>query len=319
MEIRAPISDGRESMIPNSWFRQPETAMSQYFWKRRAAWDYGEIAFVFLATSCAVVSSFVRQDFQRWTSGLSLLFALGTAVAKFGSVRTREIESKIKAEQDERAKELQRQEVEDCERRLRVYKESFDRDLAVANAKTESTVQNVMGAIWDDFHAKYFRNESQEEKHKHRVTLFTCVESEEGSAKDKRLVIFARSGPHKSSTRSWPIDDDYLEKCRGVAGQIWFHGVGKVITAACDWPTDGNTVEKSRYARSMGLTMDEAEALNVKSRVVTGAEIIVRGRKWGVIVLDSLKEGHIIDGSYEKKLLGQCSDLIVSVLSKISS
>jgi len=234
-------------------------------------------------------------------------------------LRTKKIEDheKIKkAEQDQLVTDEHRQAIDRIEKESRAEKERFDRELAEAQMKSSSVVKDMIGAILEDFHAKYFRKEAREERHKHRATLFFCVESEGNSGREKKLVIFARAGPHKDSTCSWPIDDNHLEKCRGVAGQIWFHGVGRAKTAACDWPSDGNPIEKARYAESMGLTVDEAEALNVKSKVLTGAEIIVRGQKWGVLLLDSLKEGHITDGTYEKQLVDQCAALISSVLGR---
>ena len=107
-------------------------------------------------------------------------------------------------------------------------------------------------------------------------------------------MIYARSGVYKDSSCSWQIDDNDPDKCHGVAAKIWFHQTGGVTTAACDWPTEPNKhIQKAEYALSVGITIDEAEKLNVKSKVFTGALIQSQGRKWGVILLDSLKEGHI--------------------------
>jgi hypothetical protein len=72
-----------------------------------------------------------------------------------------------------------------------------------------------------------------------------------------------------------------------------------------------------RYANSLGISLDEAESLNVKSMVFAGARIMARDQKWGVILLDSLKAGQIVDSSYQRKLLGECASLISSLLNRV--
>ena len=85
----------------------------------------------------------------------------------------------------------------------------------------------------------------------------------------------------------------------------------------CNWPSTDDLASKMRYANSLGISLDEAESLNVKSMVFAGARIMARDQKWGVILLDSLKAGQIVDSSYQRKLLGECASLISSLLNRV--
>src|SRR5438270_609271 len=73
---------------------------------------------------------------------------------------------------------------------------------------------------------------------------------------------------------------------------------------------------KERYAGSLDISVTEAEALNVKSRVFAGAPVLVGGRKWGVLLLDSLKDGFIADTAHKKGLLNRYTELIGRVLTE---
>lgn len=106
-------------------------------------------------------------------------------------------------------------------------------------------------------------------------------------------------------------------KCHGIAGKIWFHGMGNVHTAVCEWPSNGDAVLKAQYASSLEMTVPEAESLNVRSKVFTGAQIVAKDQKWGVILLDSLKDDLIKDQNYEKTLIANYSELISTIINKV--
>jgi hypothetical protein len=57
----------------------------------------------------------------------------------------------------------------------------------------------------------------------------------------------------------------------------------------------------------------------LKSIAFTGSRIEVRGERWGVLLLDSQKDGHIIERGTKKKLLDEYTVLISSVLSKLET
>jgi hypothetical protein len=281
--------------------------MLAHLWKQKWFWDYAEIILVCLTAVSAAFTAATVQDHKRIPASLTACFALSTALSKWRSKRIEAAERRVKAAQDDSLQSQHRGALARLEREAEDYR-----------LKYNASVRHLVTAILDDFHSKYFRRDVRtEDKYKHRATLFVCTEPPGASGQEKLLTVFARSGVYKESRCSWPIDDNHPQRCRGVAGQIWFHGVGRVRTARCDWPDDGDPAQKAVYAESLGMSVDEAEALNVKSKVFTGAQIMVRGQKWGVLLLDSLKEGSIVDGPYEKQVLSQYVDMISSILTKI--
>jgi hypothetical protein len=86
-------------------------------------------------------------------------------------------------------------------------------------------------------------------------------------------------------------------------------------TAKCDWPTDGNPAQKEEYAASLGMTVGEAETLNVKSRTFVATPIVVNGAKWGVLVLDCRKS--ILIRQSENSTQRQLLHLSVAAISGI--
>ncbi len=192
------------------------------------------------------------------------------------------------------------------EKKLKEEKEKQARDVSRVAVKV----------ILDQMREEYFSTEAGDEKYKHRATLFACEGPDSRSGVGKHLAIFARSGVHLDSPRTWPLDDNHPEGCRGVAGKIWYHNITDIKTAECAWPSDDNLLEKARYAESLEITVAEAEKLNVKSRAFAGAPIVVGGRKWGVLLLDSLKDGLIADTPHKKGLLNRYTQLLGRILTE---
>jgi hypothetical protein len=155
---------------------------------------------------------------------------------------------------------------------------------------TRTRAAKIAEALLEAMHRGHFRNGGDEETHKNRVTLFVCNEPTAGQP--RHLAIFARCGVHRSSTTRWVLSDDHPDGCRGTAGKAWYHEAALIKRTDCDWPqsededTDGK--QRSRYAEGLGITVEEAAALKVKSRAVIAAPVMVNGRKWGVLVLDTL-------------------------------
>ena len=86
----------------------------------------------------------------------------------------------------------------------------------------------------------------------------------------------------------------------------------------CNWPEDGNEIEKARYARSLDITLAEAEQLNVKSKVFVGAVVLVRGERWGVLLLDSREPGCISNAGTKKSEFNTYAVLVSAVLEESS-
>ena len=186
-------------------------------------------------------------------------------------------------------------------------------------AEYAAQAKRMVGALLDVLHDRYFRKEKGEEKHKHRVTLFVYDEGDAARGIGKHLRIFARAGVHKDSDRIWPVDENDQKKCRGIAAQIWFTKTALSKTAACDWPENGDARLKADYAESLEITVAEAEHLHVKSRYFAGTPILVAGRRWGVLLLDSRNPGFIDETSYQQTLLNQYTTIVCDVVAEIEA
>jgi hypothetical protein len=260
-------------------------------WTRRDAPDLCEYAFAgagVILIACASLADPVWKAILGASAGFT---GIATLISKFVSKRRDDEEKKAK-------EQAERQEREARETRVR------------------SLTARIVRPVLDEMRQRYFAKETDTEKHKHRLTLFVCVESDATTGRAKHLAIFARSGVHLDSPRTWALDDNNPDGCRGVAGKIWFHGVTDMKIAVCDWPLDGNREDKERYAASLDITVAEAETLNVKSRAFAGAPIFVGRRKWGVLLLDSLKEGFITDTPQKKGLLNRYTNLLECILTE---
>ncbi len=249
-------------------------------WTRTDIPDLFEFSFALAGAGCGAWTALAEAADRTLPATLVAGAAVGTVIAKFVS---KHVERKAKAAKEREVK---------------------------------AVVAGVVRAILDRMRDEYFATEAGAEKFKHRVTLFVCEEYDGSAGTQKRLAIFARSGVHLNSKCTWQLDDNHPDGCRGVAGKIWYHSITDMKVAECDWPGDNDRVLKARYAESMGVTIEEAETLNVKSRAFAGAPVLVAGRKWGVLLLDSLKDGLIADNSYKKGLLNTYTQLIGRVLTE---
>lgn len=199
---------------------------------------------------------------------------------------------------------------------LSKYFERREKD--AETSKKETVGKRVAKEILASLRSEYFP-EIASEIPKHRATLYMA---EQKPGKIKKLRIFCREGIYERSTTSWIIDDDDEAGCRGVAGKVWFFRSTYTIEAACDWPTPNDPQapeRKKSYAESLGMSLQEAEDLNVKSRSFTGAPITVRGRQWGVLLLDSLKAGMVDEKPKRKGVLNCFANLLGGVLSEVES
>ncbi len=234
---------GTPRPVESSWGRDPP--MSTPFWKRSASWSEVEFYCGVGAVLTACVTASVASPYK-WIPAI------------LGGVLSASVLY--------------------CRRTAKGIEEA---EVAALRESARAQAHRMVKAILDDFHAEYFKHEVGQEKYKHRVTLFRSESRADGR---KLLTIFARSGIHQNSSCTWPLDDDDPDRCRGIAGKIWFDGVTRTIITARDWPQGDHPdpVGMVEYARSLDLTIEEAKSLNVKSKVYTGAPILVRGQRWGV-------------------------------------
>jgi hypothetical protein len=256
------------------------------WWRDRANWDVIDTVLSIVAVVSGLITTLAPTRDKGVPALVVCLSAASSAIVKgFGK------------KADRREKERMAEEVEATKTRYALQ------------------AKEMLEGILEVFSQRYFRNEKVSvDKHKHRVTLFACEEFEDNGRAVKRLMVFARSGVYKESETTWPLDDNDPRGCRGLVAQVWFHKAKLLKVADCDWPEDGNSTDKQRYAESFGITVEEAERLNVKSRAVAGAPIIVEGKKWGVIALDSLKDGFIVDSDRQNEMLDRYVTLICAAL-----
>jgi hypothetical protein len=235
--------------------------------------------------------------------------------------RIDENEKTDKAKQDREAEANRNRALESIQHEKKEERLRHEEERSSLQREHEERLKRAIGVLIDDLHEKYFRNvEKLEEKHKHRSTLFQCVQHGSDEETVKRLVIYYRCGKYLDSDCSWPVDDNEPDECHGIAGQAWFHGMIPVKTAECEWPSDpNNLIDQRKYADSIEITVDEAARLNVKSKVFAGARIEVRGNRWGVIVLDSTEAGHILNETHKRTLLKNAALLISSIIDRMGS
>lgn len=165
-------------------------------------------------------------------------------------------------------------------------------------------VEGILKYFW----SRYFEKVKPSNRLDHRVTLFRCVDYDGPNVKAKRLEIFAREVSHKSSTTTWEVDENNRDKCSGVAGQIWIDQEFRVFTATGDRPNDPEA--KDIYAKSLWMTAEQAERLGVRSKVFTGAPIMVNRSAWGVLLLDSRVEGEIDDNKKKVDLVSHYAAIL---------
>ena len=166
-----------------------------------------------------------------------------------------------------------------------------DLEMAAVRQRAAGQVVRMAEAVLAHMHDHLFGNRQGQVKRKHRVTLFEARAGEDHPSGCKRwLAIYARVGLVSSSTTTWPLDADWPDKCRGVAGKVWFDEVAMVLQAECPWPADGHPDAKRRYASSLNVSIEEAERLNVRWEFFAGTTVRVGSRKWGVLLVDSEEE-----------------------------
>jgi hypothetical protein len=287
-------------------------------WRSKPFFDRCEIGLAMLAAVTAAIMQLTPADRKQIPASVVGISAVAIGLSKWRSKKIEETEKLAKAGKELIDQETWSKTFKALEHEKEAQRQEACDEIAKIRSDYDSQLKNAIAIILEDFHDRYFRREADHEKYKHRTTLFTCVECNGESAREKRLAIYVRIGIHGDSRCTWPVDDNDPEKCRGVAGKIWFHGSGNTTSTDCEWPVASeDPVQMAAYARSLGITVDEARALKIKSRVFAGARIMARGQKWGVLLLDSAKEGHISDERTKKQLLSQCASLISEMVDRM--
>jgi len=178
--------------------------------------------------------------------------------------------------------------------------------------------------ILDLIHKIYFRDQPEQDRYQHRITLFKACKVWFG--RRQYLKIFSRSGSiHLRSRTRLPIDPEGEEGNEGVGGRAWYTDALLVRPGLPEWPATPNPAPKQdptcqEYSRQGLMSVDAAARLRIKSR--SFAATVVRnggGEKWGALVLDS-RDPQGVSGAPEKMAIVRlCADLLTPNLGGRSS
>jgi hypothetical protein len=147
-----------------------------------------------------------------------------------------------------------------------------------------------------------FKVEPTDSMHHHRVTLFkhvrwkTCLRQWPWSG---WLIAVERSG---HTTRSGVLKfkaPDMADDVEGVAGMTW---ANLQLVRVSNLPTlakDSSEEDVQLYAKNTSLSPDAVRDRPPKARSLTGIHVEVRGKPWGVIVLDSRRPDAILENNEE--------------------
>lgn len=142
----------------------------------------------------------------------------------------------------------------------------------------------------DDIRKSAFADGESDGHHYHRVTLFKYV----GWAWCFRrwpwsgwLVPVERSGHTTLSGVSIFKAPDSADNAEGIAGQAWARAKTVRVTDLPDLANSPSLEDISRYAGKTWIATENAGRRLPKSRSLMGLPVEVKGRLWGVIVLDS--------------------------------
>lgn len=167
-------------------------------------------------------------------------------------------------------------------------------------------------------HDDFFDKGGVADEFNHRITLFVCEEGDGGS--EKCLKVFARRGGDEKSQTAWAVDDSDPTKCRGIAGLIWYNGTAEFFDAGWDWDDNGGEAQKAGYAKALGMTPGEVATLSVKARYFAGAVVMVGGTRWGVLLIDSVRDWiqKTVPGKRrQQEQIGRYALLVSSLLEQV--
>ena len=153
------------------------------------------------------------------------------------------------------------------------------------------TLWPVVKSTLDDFRRHLFGS-VDDPAHHHRVTLFrrcwwvwrmkTVRNPAIGWVK-----VFERSGHTTQNSRTIFRAPNEPDNARGIAGTTW--AWDKVVFVEDLPDLSGNPSEKkiAEYASRSNCDIDDISNRRPRSRALCGIPIEVKGRKWGVLVIDS--------------------------------
>lgn len=158
----------------------------------------------------------------------------------------------------------------------------------IRDEQLRGLLARALARLRREFIPERLRNDPETD---HRLTVFRADHAQ------TKLEIVARSSEATSGSETvWTIHPDVLGRCQGVAGIAWFQNHTVIVPAegAPDLPDVSQPAKPSKkdvtdYAEGTFVTPEQVREHRWRAR--SYAAISIRrsdGRKWGVLVLDSV-------------------------------
>jgi hypothetical protein len=177
--------------------------------------------------------------------------------------------------------------------------------------------------VWDTVHLfmdklaqQAFSDVAEDPKHHHRATLFKhkrfhlCLRQWPWAG---WLVAVERSGHTTRKTVTIFQAPDDADQVEGVAGLTWACRGIVHVTELPDLVGSPSEESLATYALKTGVTAESLKKKKWSARAFCGIPVEVKGRLWGVVVLDSRNK----DALKSKRKVQETYDLVGGFLGKV--
>ncbi len=147
----------------------------------------------------------------------------------------------------------------------------------------------------------------------HRLTLYKA------NKRQTKLTIVARSGEATSGSATWwAIHRDEQNRCQGVAGMGWYLSALLVVpdrraAALPDVAGTPSERELADYAKRTYVTEQDVSKHRWRARSFAAMTIRDGGRRWGVLVFDSV-DPDAGRGDFPKKMLSFTPQILTAII-----
>jgi hypothetical protein len=149
---------------------------------------------------------------------------------------------------------------------------------------------NVVHVILDQLRNSALQFNPQDPIHYHRVTLFKRVQwlwCRKFWPWDGWLVAVERSGHTTRNRVSFFRAPDEADKAEGIAGRVWASDATFKTENLPDISEVSPEADVKVYADRANISVETVRKRLPKARSIGGFPIEVKGKRWGVLILDS--------------------------------
>jgi hypothetical protein len=156
--------------------------------------------------------------------------------------------------------------------------------------KANNNNLNQVHGLLDQILGETFKNEVFHLEQHRRVTLFRFVSFtwRQWPFLGGWLIPIERSGISSRKTRALFRVDDDGEQCNGIAGRTWAKRNEIYVEELPDLALDNSELKVSEYASKTFMNAVQVRDRMPKARSLLGIPVEIDGKKWGVIVIDSV-------------------------------